>query len=256
MAHTVIAGNWKMNKTAAEAVDFARRLREALTNRADLPGIIIAPPFTALHAVSAVLRGSAISLAAQNIHEADKGAFTGEVSGGMIREAGCEYVIIGHSERRTLFAEKDERINKKLSAALAAGLRPIFCIGETLQEREENRMEKVVERQMKEGLSNLSDDDIKQILFAYEPVWAIGTGKTATPSQAQEVHLFIRNWLAGRCSAGLAKETSILYGGSVTPQNIGALMSQPDINGALVGGASLDVGSFVRIIEYKLTQGV
>lgn len=256
MAHTVIAGNWKMNKTVAEAVDFAQRLREALAKRADLPEIIIAPPFTALHAVSAVLRGSAISLAAQDIHEADKGAFTGEISGGMIREAGCGYVIIGHSERRTIFGEKNERINKKLSAALAAGLHPIFCIGETLQEREENQMEKVIERQMKEGLNNLNDDDIRHILVAYEPVWAIGTGKTATPSQAQEAHLFIRDLLAARYGEGLSKNTVILYGGSVTPQNIGALMSQPDINGALVGGASLDVVSFVQIIEYKLTQGV
>jgi triosephosphate isomerase len=245
-----------MNKTVAEAVDFAQRLREALAKRADLPEIIIAPPFTALHAVSAVLRGSAISLAAQDIHEADKGAFTGEISGGMIREAGCGYVIIGHSERRTLFGEKNERINKKLFAALAAGLHPIFCIGETLQEREENQMEKVIERQMKEGLNNLNDDDIRHILVAYEPVWAIGTGKTATPSQAQEAHLFIRDLLAARYGEGLSKNTVILYGGSVTPQNIGALMSQPDINGALVGGASLDVVSFVQIIEYKLTQGV
>ena len=253
MARTVIAGNWKMNKTIAEAADFAHRLREALAGKAGLPEIIIAPPFTALYAVAAVLHGSAISLAAQNIHEADKGAFTGEVSGVMIREAGCNYVIIGHSERRTLFGEKDERINKKLSAALAAGLHPIFCIGETLQEREENQMEKVIARQMKEGLNNLNDDDISQLVVAYEPVWAIGTGKTATPLQAEEVHRFIRNWLAGRCTEELSRETVILYGGSVTPENIGALMFQPDINGALVGGASLDLGSFVRIIEYKLT---
>ena len=256
MAQTIIAGNWKMNKTVAEAVDFAHRLREALADKADLPGIIVAPPFTALHAVSAVLRGSAISLAAQNIHEADKGAFTGEISGGMLREAGCDYVIIGHSERRTLFGEKDELINKKLSAALAAGLHPIFCIGEPLKEREENQTEKVVERQMKEGLNNLNDDDISHVLIAYEPVWAIGTGKTATPSQAGEVHRFIRNWLAGRCGTQLSKETVVLYGGSVTPENVGVLMSQPDINGALVGGASLDVGSFVQIIGYQLTQGV
>jgi triosephosphate isomerase len=256
VAHTIIAGNWKMNKTTAEGVDFAHRLCEALANRADIPGIIIAPPFTALHAVSDALRGSAISLAAQNIHEADKGAFTGEISGGMLREAGCDYVIVGHSERRTLFAEGNERINKKLSAALAVGLHPIFCIGETLREREGNQMEKVIEQQLKEGLNNLNEDDIRRTLVAYEPVWAIGTGKTATPFQAQEVHRFIREWLSGRYSEELSKETVVLYGGSVTPQNIGALMSQPDINGALVGGASLDVESFLRIIEYKLTQGV
>ena len=256
MVRTVIAGNWKMNKTIGEAVAFASNLREVLADRHDLPEIIISPPFTALHAVSAVISGSAISLAAQNIHEADKGAFTGEISGGMLREAGCNLVIIGHSERRVLFGEKNERINKKLFAALGAGLNPIFCIGETLREREENRMKEVIGEQLKEGLNNLNDNDIERILIAYEPVWAIGTGKTATPAQAQEMHLFIRNWIAGRYGKELSEETVILYGGSVTPQNIALLMSQPDINGALVGGASLDVGSFVRIAEYKSNQGV
>jgi triosephosphate isomerase (TIM) len=256
MTHTIIAGNWKMNKTVAEAVDFANRLREALANRSDLPEIVIAPPFTALYAVSSILLGSGVSLAAQNIHEEEKGAFTGEVSGAMVREAGCAYVIIGHSERRTIFGEKDERIGKKLSAALAAGLRPIFCIGETLQEREKNQTEKVLETQMREGLNKLSEDDMNQLVIAYEPVWAIGTGKTATPAQAEEAHRVIRSWLAGRCTEELSKETVILYGGSVTPDTIGSLMSQPDINGALVGGASLTVESFVRIIDYKLTKEV
>ncbi len=253
---TIIAGNWKMNKTIAEAVDFANRLREKLAGKTGIPEVIVAPPFTALNPVSVVLRGSAVLVAAQNIHEADHGAFTGEVSALMAREAGCTYAIIGHSERRTLFGERDERINKKLSAALAAGLHPILCIGETLQEREENQTERVIERQLNEGLNNLGNDDIEKIIVAYEPVWAIGTGKTATPSQAQEVHRFIRGWLAKRCSGELSQQTVILYGGSVTPQNAGALMSQPDINGALIGGASLDVESFVRIIEYQFTQGV
>jgi triosephosphate isomerase len=256
VARTVIAGNWKMHKTIGEAVEFVSNLRETLADQADLPEIIVAPPFTALHAVSAVISGSSIALAAQNIHEADKGAFTGEISGFMAKEAGCSHVIIGHSERRTLFGETNERISRKLATALAAGLNPIFCVGETLPEREENRIEEVIEKQLKEGLNNLDDSDISRILVAYEPVWAIGTGKTASPAQAQEVHGFIRSWTAGKYGKDAAEETVILYGGSVTPQNISLLMSQPDINGALVGGASLQVESFVEIVKYKSNQGV
>ena len=255
MVRPVIAGNWKMNKTVAEAIDFASRLRNALTAPPE-PEVIIAPPFTALHAVAKILQGSPIRLAAQNLHEAEKGAFTGEISAGMIREAGCAYVIIGHSERRTLFGEGDERIHRKLRAALAAGLKPIFCIGETLQEREEGRMNNVIERQIKEGLNNLTADDIRRTLVAYEPVWAIGTGRTATPVQAEEVHRFIREWIAGRYGNEAAAEMAVLYGGSVTPKNIAELMSQPDINGALVGGASLDVGSFVQLVAVQSSKGV
>lgn len=251
MVKDVIAGNWKMNRTIGEAVALASSLRDALAGRMNLPEIIIAPPFTALHAVSMAIGGSPIALAAQNIHEAPKGAFTGEISGEMIRETGCSHVIIGHSERRSIFGESNERINKKMFAALAAGLRPIFCIGETLQEREENRIEEVIGSQLKEGLNNFSKDDMERTLIAYEPVWAIGTGRTASPSQAQEVHLFIRNWMAGRYGKEISNEIAIIYGGSVTPQNVGSLMSEPDINGALVGGASLDAESFIRIIEYK-----
>jgi triosephosphate isomerase len=255
MVRPVIAGNWKMNKTVAEAVDFVSRLVKALTPRPE-PEVIIAPPFTALQAVAALLQGSPIRLAAQNLHEAEKGAYTGEISGAMIREAGCTHVIIGHSERRTLFGEQDERIHRKLVAAFAAGLKPIFCIGETLQEREEGRMKNVIERQIKEGLNNLTADDIRGALVAYEPVWAIGTGRTATPAQAEEVHRFIREWIAGRYGNEAAAEMAILYGGSVTPKNISDLMSQPDINGALVGGASLDVGSFVQLVAYQSIEGV
>jgi triosephosphate isomerase len=251
MVKDVIAGNWKMNRTIGEAVALASSLRDALAGRNNLPEIIIAPPFTALHAVSMAIGESSIAVAAQNIYEAPKGAFTGEISGEMVREAGCSHVIIGHSERRGIFGESNERINKKLFAALAAGLRPIFCIGETLQEREENRIEEVIGSQLKEGLNNFSKDDIKYALVAYEPVWAIGTGKTASPSQAQEVHLFIRNWMTGKYGKEISDEMAIIYGGSVTPQNVGSLMSEPDINGALVGGASLDAESFIRIIEYK-----
>ena len=255
MVRPVIAGNWKMNKTVAEAIDFASRLRNALAAPPE-PEVIIAPPFTALHTVAELLRGSPVYLAAQNLLEAEKGAFTGEISGEMIREAGCAYVIIGHSERRTLFGEGDERIHRKLRAALAAGLKPIFCIGETLQEREEGRMQNVVERQLKEGLNNLTAGDISRFLVAYEPVWAIGTGRTATPAQAEEVHRLIREWIAGRYGSERAAEIAILYGGSVTPKNIVDLMRQPDINGALVGGASLDVASFVQIVGYQTIQEV
>jgi triosephosphate isomerase len=245
MVRPVIAGNWKMNKTVAEAVDFVSRLVKALTPRPE-PEVIIAPPFTALQAVAELLQRSPVHLAAQNLHEAEKGAYTGEISGAMIREAGCTHVIIGHSERRTLFGEQDERIHRK----------PIFCIGETLQEREDGRMKNVIERQIKEGLNNLTADDIRRTLVAYEPVWAIGTGRTATPVQAEEVHRFIREWIAGSFGNEAAAEMAILYGGSVTPKNIADLMSQPDINGALVGGASLDVGSFVQLVAYQSIEGV
>lgn len=249
MVRQVIAGNWKMNKTIAEAVAFAAGLRAALSAPPDRE-VIIAPPFTALQAVAEAIRGSFIQLAAQNLHEAEKGAYTGEISAGMLREAGCAGVIVGHSERRTLFGEGDALINRKLRTALTAGLKPIFCIGESLREREEDETEIVIERQLKEGLNNLTGDDIATCVIAYEPVWAIGTGKTASPAQAEAVHRFIRTWVAGRYGQERAAATPILYGGSVTPKNIADLMAQPDINGALVGGASLDVDSFARIIDY------
>ncbi|MBU4120038.1 MAG: triose-phosphate isomerase [Proteobacteria bacterium] len=250
MIRPVIAGNWKMNKTIAEAVDFALRLRDDLEAPPDRE-VIIAPPFTALQAVAEVLRGSAIRLAAQNLHEAEKGAYTGEISGGMLSEAGCEYVIVGHSERRTLFGEGNETVNRKLRAAIAVGLKPIFCLGETPREREEDRTKAVIERQLKEGLNNLTAGDIGRSLFAYEPVWAIGTGRTASPEQAEEVHRFIREWITGRYGRERAEELAILYGGSVTPKNIAELMLQQDINGALVGGASLDASSFLQIVRYE-----
>ena len=255
MAKPVIAGNWKMNKTIAEAVGFASRLREAL-GASPGPEVIVAPPFTALRDVAEALRGSSVRLAAQNLHEAEKGAYTGEISGGMLREAGCQYVIVGHSERRTLFGEGNDAVNRKLRAALGADLKPIFCIGETLADREEDRTKTVIGRQLKEGLNNLTAGDIGRFLFAYEPVWAIGTGRTATPEQAEEVHLFIREWIAGQYGRGSAAEAAILYGGSVTPANIAALMRQQDIDGALVGGASLNVESFLRIIGYNNIQEV
>ncbi len=246
---SLIVGNWKMFKTVREAELFARRLVAELEI---IPGreVVIAPAFPALYAVTAVLRGSAIKLAAQNVHDQIQGAFTGEVSAGMLIDAGCEYVIIGHSERRTFFGETDDLISRKLSAALASGLRPIFCIGETLAEREQGATLTVIAGQIKEGLKNINLGDIGGISIAYEPVWAIGTGKTATPEQAQEVHAFIRSTMKNAYGKELAGRLRIIYGGSVNPGNIGKLMSEKDINGALVGGASLDIESFSEIVKY------
>jgi triosephosphate isomerase len=243
-----IAGNWKMNKTIRESVEFAR----LLVNKYDGIDrkIVIAPPFPALHAVGQTLKGSNIHLSAQNLHEQQSGAFTGEVSAGMLADAGCEYVIVGHSERRTLFGETDNVINKKLKIGISFGLMPIFCIGETLAEREEGQTFTVIDRQIKEGLNNLKTDDIKRCVIAYEPVWAIGTGRTATPEQAQEVHAYIREIIKKEYGEGVSEFVAVIYGGSVNPSNISGLMAQPDIDGALVGGASLDIESFVRIIQF------
>ncbi|MDI6777012.1 MAG: triose-phosphate isomerase [Syntrophales bacterium] len=251
MIRPFIAGNWKMNKTIGEAVDFASRLRKTLAEPLDRD-VVIAPSFTALYAVAEALKDSGIHLCAQNLHEdaGGKGAYTGEVSAPMLADAGCEYVIIGHSERRTLFGERDKVINKKVRTALKFGLRPILCLGETLKEREQGKTFAVVERQIKEGLNNFIADDIKNVIVAYEPVWAIGTGKTATPEQAGEVHAFIRHMVETNYEKAIACHFTIIYGGSVSPDNIRDLMAQRDINGALVGGASLDVESFTRIVRF------
>jgi triosephosphate isomerase len=246
----VIAGNWKMNKTVGEAVDLVRQLK-ILIAKVDGVEVIVAPPFTALHAVREEAKGSLIRLAAQNLYWEEKGAFTGEVSASMIREVGCEFVIIGHSERRQLFGETDETVNRRIKAALGQGLKPIFCIGETLKERENEKTFSVIETQVKGGLKDLGEKEVLTITIAYEPVWAIGTGKTATPQQAQEVHRFIRETLGKRYSKDTAEKTRIQYGGSVTPENIKGLMEQPDIDGALVGGASLKADSFARIVRFK-----
>ena len=249
MRKPFIAGNWKMHKTIREAVDLANKLKNAQRGYDDRE-VVIAPPFPALYAVAEVLKESGIRLSAQNLHEKPEGAYTGEVSAGMLIDAGCEYVIVGHSERRTLFGEKNDVINRKLKTALSFGLRPIFCIGEILEEREEGRTFTVVEQQIKEGLNNLTTDDIRHLLIAYEPVWAIGTGKTATPEQAQEVHAFIRDVMGKAYGGSVSVDIAVIYGGSVNPGNIGGLMAQEDIDGALVGGASLDIDSFVRIIRF------
>jgi triosephosphate isomerase len=249
MIKSIIAANWKMNMTTGESAAFARRLVRKFARLEDRD-IIIAPPFTALYPMAEILRDSDIHLAAQNLHWEKAGAFTGEISAAMLCDIGCRYVLVGHSERRVLFGEGNETVNRKVISALAAGLKPIVCIGETLDQRESGATFDILARQIKEGLNNLSPDDIKRAVLAYEPVWAIGTGKTATTEQAEEAHQFIRGELSKIFGEGRADKTAILYGGSVKPDNIASLMGQFDINGVLVGGASLDFESFAKIIGY------
>ena len=245
-----MAGNWKMNKTVGEAIDLVRELKAAISGVKAVE-VAVAPPFTALYAVRKELDGSSIGLAAQNLYWEEKGAFTGEVSPLMLKEVGCHYVIIGHSERRQFFGETDETVNRRIKAALAQGLKVIFCIGETLKEREEGKTFPVIEKQVEGGLKGLSDKEMKNMVIAYEPVWAIGTGKTATPEQAEEVHRFIRGKIEKLYSREVSEEIRIQYGGSVTPENVKGLMNQPDIDGALVGGASLKAESFSKIVRFK-----
>jgi triosephosphate isomerase len=245
----LIIGNWKMHKTVAQAVKFARELAGGFTAKADRE-VAIAPPFTALQALQAALKDTPIALCAQDVHWEQEGAFTGEVSAPMLLDAGCRYVLIGHSERRRWFGETNEDVNRKAKAALRAGLFPVVCVGETLDEREADQTFSIIRRQLKEGLNNIAADDIRRAIVAYEPVWAIGTGKTATPEQAEEIHDFIRQFLARIHGTDIAAGICILYGGSVNPDNTGPLMAQKDIDGLLVGGASLDPESFRKIIHY------
>ena len=245
-----MAGNWKMNKTTGEAIDLVRELKATISGVKGVE-VAVAPPFTALYAVCKELEGSSIRLAAQNLYWEEKGAFTGEVSPLMLKEVGCHYVIIGHSERRQFFGETDEMVNRRIKAALAQGLKVIFCIGETLREREEGKTFSVIERQVEDGLKNLSDKEMENIVIAYEPIWAIGTGKTATPGQAEEVHRFIRGKIEKLYSREVSEEIRIQYGGSVTPENIKGLMEQANIDGALVGGASLKSESFSKIVRFR-----
>jgi triosephosphate isomerase len=242
-----IAANWKMYKTVADAVVFAKEFRAAVRDVSDIE-IVVAPPFTAVHPVAEALRNSNVGVAAQDMYWEREGAFTGEISAGMIKEAGAEYVIIGHSERRRLFGETDAFVNRKLVAAYAAGLWPILCIGETLEERERNETTAILDHQIKFGLEGISSDQIGDLVIAYEPVWAIGTGRTATAAQAQEAHDHIRGRLRQWFGADAAEKCHVIYGGSVKPDNIAELMREPDVDGGLVGGASLDVRGFAAIV--------
>jgi triosephosphate isomerase len=247
MRTPVIAANWKMFKTVHEAVVFVKELRSIVKDGAGVE-IVVAPPFTAVHAAAEAARNSPIGIAGQDLYWEKEGAFTGEVSAAMLREAGAEYVIIGHSERRRLFNETDASVNKKLVAALAAGLTPIVCIGETLEERERNETLAILDRQIKVGLDGLVGEQVASLVIAYEPVWAIGTGKNATPQQAGEAHAHIRNRLRQWFGAPAADQCHVIYGGSVKPDNIHELVLLPDVDGALVGGASLDVAAFGAIV--------
>ncbi len=248
MRQKIVAGNWKMNNDLNESVALINQIKEALVEREDVKAII-APTFIALDKASQLLSGTNIGLSAQNMCSEDSGAFTGAISANMLKSVGCEYVILGHSERRTIFGETDKLINAKMKKAIASNLTPIFCIGETLEERESGEMKNVIEKQVREGLDGISESDLSGTIVAYEPVWAIGTGKVATPDQAQEVHAFIRNLLKEMYSEELAENTTIQYGGSVKPENAAELIGQKDIDGALVGGACLKADSFVAIIK-------
>jgi triosephosphate isomerase len=245
----VIAGNWKMYKTAGEAAAFVKALLPLVANARDVQ-IVLAPPFPSIPAVAEAARGSAVRVSSQNVHFAEEGAYTGEVSPRMVKDAGATHCIIGHSERRQYFAETDDSVNRKNRAALAAGLTPIFCLGETLEQREAGKTFDVVEAQLLGGLKEIPAAEGPKVIVAYEPVWAIGTGKTATPEQAQEVHAFLRDRL--KALWGDASDSvRILYGGSVKPDNIATLMAKEDIDGALVGGASLAAESFAKLVKYK-----
>ena len=245
----LIAGNWKMYKTIAEAEEFFSQL-EPLVAHTTHCEIVIAAPFTALRRAAELGQKIGIAISAQDLHWEAEGAWTGEVSAGMIREAGCSFTLIGHSERRQFFGETDRGVSRKVRAALAAGLHPIVCVGETLAECEAKQTEKVLEKQLTGGLAGLTEQDFSRIIIAYEPVWAIGTGRTATPLIAQQAQAFIRSRLGRLMQPGMAERMRILYGGSVKPDNIAGLMAQPDIDGALVGGASLQAKSFAAIVRF------
>jgi triosephosphate isomerase len=247
----IIAGNWKMNKTVAEALALVQDLKIALANVTEVD-IVVCPPFTALSEVAKALRGSPIHLGAQNMNEHNPGAYTGEIAAEMIKELSARYVILGHSERRQYQQESDELVLRKARAAHVASLQPIVCVGETLSEREAGQMKNVLEAQVYGSLSALTKEQVVETIIAYEPVWAIGTGKTATTEQAQEAHAFIRGLLAKLFDEPTARQVRIQYGGSVRPANARELMSQPDVDGALVGGASLDAKSFAAIVKNSI----
>jgi triosephosphate isomerase len=249
MRRKVIAGNWKMNNDLTETQNLISKLTSALTSEHIKCDVIICPPFTSLSEANSLIKGTVVKLGAQNMNENDSGAFTGEISAQMLKSVGCEYVILGHSERRAIYKEPDELINKKIKKALEKDLKPIFCVGETLEEREKDITKDVIKRQVVKGLEHVSKDEMSKIIIAYEPVWAIGTGKTATPDQAQEVHEFIRDLIEVEYGNDSAEKLIIQYGGSVKPDNAKELLYQKDIDGALVGGACLKSDSFMVIIK-------
>ncbi len=249
MRKKVVAGNWKMNKDLDSSIALISEIKNLLASKSLNVEIIICPPFTSLDAANSLIKNTQIKLGAQNMYFEKSGAFTGEISPLMLKSVGCQYVILGHSERRTIFNESNQLINKKIKAAVENDLHPIFCIGETLEEREKGVTFKVIEAQVREGLEGLTAEELKNLVIAYEPVWAIGTGKTATPEQAREVHSFIRKLIGELYSTEFAEKLIVQYGGSVKPENAAELMSQPDIDGALVGGACLKADSFIKIIE-------
>ncbi len=248
MRRPIVAGNWKMNKTASEAASLVGALRSLVADVNDVE-IVVCPPFTSLAAVAPALEKTNIKLGAQNMHWEESGAYTGELSAQMLLTSGCRFVILGHSERRQYFRETDAEISRKVKAALVAGLTPIMCVGETLEQREAGKTEAVVKEQTTGGLAGLSLEQIEKVVLAYEPVWAIGTGRTATPAQAQEVHAFIRKLLAGIATRKVADAVRIQYGGSVKPDGAKELFGQPDIDGGLIGGASLKADSFAAIVR-------
>jgi triosephosphate isomerase len=246
----LIAGNWKMYKTIGEAVELVEALLRDLGDTSDRE-VLVCPPFTALHALSSLLQETPIRLGAQDTHYELQGAFTGAISPLMLKDVGCHYVLVGHSERRQIFGEGDELINRKLRAALANTLRPILCVGETKPQRDAGEAERVVVEQVRAGLAGVGIEALEQLVIAYEPVWAIGTGDTATPADAQAMHATVRHTIAELYDQASADRLRIQYGGSVKPDNVDELMSQPDIDGALVGGASLKADSFLRIIQFR-----
>ena len=250
-----IAANWKMHKTVHEAVVFVKEFRTMVKDIIDVE-IVVAPPFTALHAVAEAARSSIVGVGAQNLHWEREGAFTGEISAAMVREAGAEYVIIGHSERRRLFNETDETVNRRLVAALGAKLTPIVCVGETLEERQTEQTMTVLDRQIRQGLDGLTGEQVGGLVVAYEPVWAIGTGHNATPEQAAEAHAHIRSRLRQWFGGDAAELCHVIYGGSVKPDNIHELMMSTDVDGALVGGASLDIRAFFDIVARSRQSAV
>ncbi len=253
MRKPFLAANWKMNKTVKEGLEFLEAFLPAIKG-IEGRDVVIAPPFTALHALSNALEreSCSVALAAQNMHHEEKGAYTGEISPVMLNELGARWVILGHSERRHIFGEQDDVISKKVTSAIRHGIGPILCIGETLEQREAGNTFSVLRNQVDSGLADVSPDDIVKVVLAYEPVWAIGTGKTASPEQAQEAHAFVRGLLASKYGSAVAEQIRILYGGSVKPSNASELLAKPDVDGALVGGAALEPDSFAGIVTCQI----